>query len=545
MRNIKSILALLALLFSAMMSLPFLVPHLGFLALFGFVPMLLMEAVAEAHGVRRIFWWHYAAFVLWNAFTTFWVCNATIGGGVFAVAANAAQMSLIFGVYRLSKRHFKPALSLIFLAALWITWERLYFDAQISWPWLVLGNAFARDIRSIQWYEYTGTLGGSLWIWASNISLFLLLKSLMQGDFQQLNIKARAVSAASVAAVIVLPFVFSFHIWNSYEERSEGQMDVVIAQPDFDPYMKFQSLTQAQQDVVLTELIQKGLDNYVPGTPTLVLAPETFTSDVILGRVQEGYTWNKFLSFLSPYPDVNLLFGASTHEFFSTPEAPSVLAWKLNDGRWVESHNSALMMDRTGRTGIYHKSKLVVGVEMTPYPRVFTRLDDLLGHVMGRCIGQDEVSLLDAVSYDESGEIDQSVPVGCIICYESIYGEFCTEYVKKGAKVLTVITNDAWWGNTPGYRQHLSYAGLRAIETRRDIARCANTGISAFINQRGEITSASSWWEPEVLNGKVNLNSSETFFVRNGDIPGRICTFVALLLLLLLLSRIMLPNGRK
>lgn len=545
MRNIKSILALLALLFSVLMSAPFLVPHLGFLALIGLVPLLLMEAVADAHGVRRFFWWHYLAFVLWNAFTTFWVCNATVGGGIFAVLANAAQMSVIFEAYRYSKKRFRPALSLIFLAALWIAWERLYFDAQISWPWLVLGNAFARDIRCIQWYEYTGTLGGSLWVWASNIGVFMLVKALMQGDFQSLNVKARSASVGALAFIIAAPFIWSLSIWNSCEERSEGQMDVVIAQPDFDPYMKFQSLSQAQQDVVLLDLFTKGLKGHVSGSPSLLLAPETFTSDIVLGHIEEGYTWNKFRSFLADYPDANLLFGASTHQFFQPEENHSILAWQLRDGRWVESRNTGVIMDATGRTELYHKSKLVVGVELTPYPRFFTKIDDMLGHVMGRCIGQDERTMLNAVSYDAEGHIAQSIPIGCAICYESIYGEFCTEYVKAGAKVLTVITNDAWWGNTPGYRQHLSYASLRAIETRRDIARCANTGISAFINQKGEISCASAWWEPEVLNGKVNLNSEETFFVRNGDIPGRICTFVALLLILLCLTQTIMSKTKK
>ena len=96
---------------------------------------------------------------------------------------------------------------------------------------------------------------------------------------------------------------------------------------------------------------------------------------------------------------------------------------------------------------------------------------------------------------------------------------------------MTIITNDAWWGDTPGYRQHLSYASLRAIELRRDIARCGNTGISAFINQRGEILSQSGWWQRETLSGQVHLASGQTFFARCGDIAGRMCTLVFLLLL--------------
>ena len=102
---------------------------------------------------------------------------------------------------------------------------------------------------------------------------------------------------------------------------------------------------------------------------------------------------------------------------------------------------------------------------------------------------------------------------------------------------MTIITNDAWWGNTPGYRQHLSYASLRAIETRRAIARCANTGISAIISPSGEIVSKTQWWKPEVLEGKIPLRDDITFFVAHGDITGRVCTFLFVLLLLALIVR--------
>ena len=102
---------------------------------------------------------------------------------------------------------------------------------------------------------------------------------------------------------------------------------------------------------------------------------------------------------------------------------------------------------------------------------------------------------------------------------------------------MTIITNDAWWGDTPGYRQHLSYASLRAIETRRAIARCANTGISAIISPSGKILQPTPWWEPAEIKSQIPLRSDMTFFVRHGDIIGRICTFVFELLLLALIVR--------
>jgi apolipoprotein N-acyltransferase len=179
-----------------------------------------------------------------------------------------------------------------------------------------------------------------------------------------------------------------------------------------------------------------------------------------------------------------------------------------------------------------HKNKLVVIVEKTPYPALVCPIDDKLGGFIGRCIGQGDASLLNISTSD-----GKNIPIGCAVCYESVYGEYYTSYVRQGAKAMTIITNDAWWGDTPGYRQHLSYASLRAIETRRAIARCANTGISAIISPSGEILQPTPWWEPAVIKSQIPLRSDMTFFVRHGDITGRVCTFIFELLLLALLVR--------
>ena len=183
-KNRSVIMLALAALFVLLMSLPFLVEGCSWLALVGFVPLLCMERVASETGKKHFWWWHYGTFVAWNAVTTFWVCNATVGGGIFAILANALQMSLVFGLFRWVKRRMKGGGSVpyLFLAAAWIAWEKYYLTvAQISWPWLVLGNAFAGTSSLVQWYEFTGALGGSLGIWASTLSIFGLMVSLSDG----------------------------------------------------------------------------------------------------------------------------------------------------------------------------------------------------------------------------------------------------------------------------------------------------------------------------------------------------------------------------
>ena len=524
-------------LFAVLMSIPYIIPQTGLLALIGFVPLLCMDRIVTMLGRKKVWIYHYSAFVLWNAITTFWVCNATVGGGLFAIFANAFQMSLVFGLFRLSRKKFSGSLPYIFLAVAWIAWERFYFDAEISWPWLVLGNAFARTTWAIQWYEFTGALGGSLWVWACNLGIFGFMASLSDGSWACYNNKARIAAISAFTAIIAIPIISSAVIKGRYAgAMDEGEsLPVLIVQPNIDPYNKFQAMSQEQQNALLEGMVKDALKERKADStagPLLIVTPETFTSDIIVGQYDRSRTWRRFTTLLADYPNVNMLFGASSYDYIFAEKAPSHNARYLQDGLWVESHNSALMTDGTKRTEIFHKSKLVVAVEKTPYPAIFCKIDDLLGGVMGRCVGQEEISLLKVRSLD-----GQSIPVGCAVCYESVYGEYYCDYIRKGAKAMTIITNDAWWGNTPGYRQHLSYASLRAIETRRAIARCANTGISAIIAPDGEIIQPTPWWEPAVIENRIPLRDDITFFVAHGDICGRLCTFLFCLLLLSLAVR--------
>ena len=224
---------LLAALTVLLLSIPFLVPHCGWLALIGWVPLLCLEHIASQTGIRRLWPWHYGTFVLWNAATTFWVCNATLGGGLFAIFANALQMSLIFGLFRLSKKHFTGVVPYLFLALAWIAWERWYLtSAQISWPWLVLGNAFARSTGLVQWYEYTGTLGGSLWVWAVNLSVFGMMVNLSDGSWRHWNGKARAAAVIGLVALLVLcDFTVNLQVAVTTHLNQAGVIGKLILQP--------------------------------------------------------------------------------------------------------------------------------------------------------------------------------------------------------------------------------------------------------------------------------------------------------------------------
>lgn len=547
---------------SVLLSIPFLVPGTGPVMLVAFLPLLYLERRMTQEERPRFFLYAWLCFSAWNFITTFWVCNATMGGGIFTGFANAFKMALIFQFFHWSKKRLNGVLPYIFLAALWLAWEKIYFISPIPWPWLVLGNAFAGSIACVQWYEWTGTLGGSLWVWAFNLSLFGVLVARYGGAWPRFNRKAKAAMVTVLPLLLLLPIAVSLVLWSTTKEEGE-ELEVLISQPNFDPYEKFEFYTQAEQNAVLTHQIRENLpaadglklacDSASQDAPVLILAPETFTSSLWLEDIHDNATVHQFASLLEDYPYATLLMGASTYERIASKERPSATARPLREGLWYESHNSALSLNAgASRLDLYHKSRLVPATESTPFPAVLGRFDDeVLGGVMARCTGQKEPSLLYCYAPVElSAPVDSAaststltsasdIPLASVICYESIFGDYCREFVKLGAQLLCVITNDAWWGDTPGYRQHLDYSCLRAIEMRRDVARSANTGISAFINQRGEIVASTPWWTRAVLKGKVHLNTRETFFVRHGDIVGRAATFLFLLLLALWLVRLL------
>lgn len=550
--------ALLGLSSAILLSLGFLVPHCGLFSLIGFVPLLWMDKLADEHKTKHFFWWYYATFVLFNVFTTFWVCFATLIGGIVANLFNALFMSMGWALFRFFKHSFSRKhhtvrrtgpLPYIFLAVAWIAWERLYFAVDISWPWLTLGNSFARTTSLVQWYEITGTLGGSLWVWCCNLAIFGLLAAIRDGRWKsKFTNKARWAAIAATIILFVAPITASLVRYCSIETEDLTTSDdnktlpqylkVCALQPNMDPYLKFVSMSQDAQNDITIDLIRQGYDG--DGKPVLFLAPESLANDMVLNDVSYSPTLKKFRGEMATMPDANMIYGSSTYNFIHSPFAPSYTARPRGQNEWYEDYNSAVAIDGSDKFEIYHKSCLVVGTERMPYPKYFSKLERLLGgNIMGHCIGQDKVSLLhfiysDSTALTQSKLVQNSVPLGCAICYESIYPEYYAGYVKAGAKAMTIITNDAWWGDTPGYRQHLSYARLRAIETRRDIVRSANTGISAIINSRGDIVAKTGWWERTTLKGYVSLKSELTPFVKYGDVCGRLCTFIFFLLCLAL-----------
>jgi len=480
-------------------------PAAGFapLLFIAFIPLLLAEkkiCEQKKAGKRvRLFGYSYLAFVLFNLLTTWWVWFASPFGMMGAVLANALLMSFVFQVFHWTKLNTGKIFGSLSLLIYWGAFEHLHMDWDLSWPWLNLGNGFASWANMVQWYEYTGTLGGTVWIWTSNLMLTEILT--VPG-------KRNKPLVFLWTSLILIPVLISMKIHGSYTE-SHRPAEVVVVQPNIDPYNeKFSGNSDEQLTRMLTMAAGKS------STSTrIIVCPETALPDGIWS--EELYSHHQIgaiRQFLSQRPTTRFLAGLSYFKYFRPGEPLSETARPFRNGEAnYDAYNAAMQIDQTSNIQLHFKSKLVPGVEKMPFPELLGFLEDFaidLGGISGSLGVQEKPVVFRG----------DSIRIAPVICYESIYGDYIGEYVRDGANLICIMTNDGWWSNTPGYRQHCQYARLRAIEHRRSVARSANTGISCFIDQRGEIHDATGWWTSAVIRRELNLNDQLTFYSRYGNI---------------------------
>ena len=519
------------------------------LLLVAWVPYLIMERQLTQQNARkrRVFASTYLMLVLWNALTTWWVSYADLAAGIAAVVLNALLMCLPLMAFRQTKKRVGNRLGYLSLPVYWLAFEQLHLTWDITWPWLTLGNGFAAAPQWVQWYEYTGFLGGSAWVWAVNLLVFFALLQRLpllsfytrsETGFTEIALpttgKGILGSFVKIRTALLLlllaaglPIGISYAIGAAYHEKGPTA-EVVVVQPNFDPYLeKFAGLpTSISPDAQLTRMLDLSAQKLTPQT-RLVLWPETALEEVHQEQIVERYPdVQRIRAWLTQHPGVALLTGITTIGLYSSKDVASVTARHRDDLGYYDVYNSAAYFaSATAPIAFYHKSRLVPGVEKIP-----PVLAGILGSInLGGFVGSYGTQAERTVYVAPAGA--PALRVAPIICYEVIYGDFVSEYAHNGATLLGGITNDAWWHDSPGYRQLLRYGSLRCIETRRDLARAANTGFTGFLNQKGEIYQQEPAWVPTASRSLVHLNDEQTFYTRFGELLGHGTQWLAVLAL--------------
>jgi apolipoprotein N-acyltransferase len=481
----------------------------GLILLIAFVPFFLIENYVFENPKRftpnAFFIFILPGFVIFSIISLAWMRVASITGAICVIMGLSFLMSFTTWMAHIVRLRAGNLAGFISIITLWLTYEFISLNVNIISPWINLGNGLSKDILFIQWYEVTGTAGGSLWILSSNLFLtIILIKSLTKKRSNTFYIMIWL-------SIIIIPSAISIYRYYTIEQNYQKGSEVVIVQPNTDPYTeKFTIPFEDQLKKVITMANSKITDK-----TDWVITPETTIDDPANLDDLANDKYVKMIKVIAiQHPGINVVTGLVTYRLYPPMKDPPTVSARRIDasGLFYDHFNSAVQIDSGKSFGIYHKSKLVPGIEMqfsNGPGRFITRILPYLGGTKwGYGLQKDRI-------YFEHSAT--SMKIGPVICYESVFGKFVTEYVKKGAEALFIITNDGWWKNTNGYKQHLYFASLRAIETRRPVARAANTGVSCIIDIRGKRNVETVWWTKALIKGIIYPETRITTYVKYGD----------------------------
>lgn len=495
---------------------------------FAFVPLFMLHQKLKDRKRPHLSFWLYTciSIFVFNTGCTWWVWNASPSGCIMMLLANTLLLSAPFLAYSLTEKALPKVAPFAFIVY-YLGMEYFHFNWNAPWPWLTLGKGLAAFPAYIQWYEFTGEFGGSLLILTLNI---LVYQALQQSRLKQLW------KPGALALLMGLVSLYTSG-WHNFElQKGQKRLNCVVSQPNIDPYTE--KFTDGIHYISPEDQLRLAVEPAAPLLNTntdLLLFPETA---VVGANNEEFLNRQNLMEPLRSMTDSNklcIISGAETYAVYDTSNRPTETArYDSFSGVWFDYFNTALNIRQNEVAELYHKAKLVAGVEKMPFA-FLEKLSINLGGTSGS-LGSSREAL--------NFTLNNGVQVAPLICYESIFGDYTCDFVKKGAQVLAVITNDGWWGNSPGYTQHLLYGAIRCIETRREMLRSANTGISAKVDRFGNISHATGYRERTAFACSIIPRNKITLYVQYGNLIGKTASVLAVLLMLSTLVRLFL-NKRK
>jgi apolipoprotein N-acyltransferase len=509
----------------------------GLILLISFIPFFLIENYLfenkRKYTQNAFFIYIAPGFVIFSIIAIGWMRVASITGAVCVILGLSFSMAFTMWLAHIVRLKAGNIPGIISLITFWLSYEYITLNVNIISPWLNLGNGLSKDILFIQWYEYTGTSGGTLWILCLNLILTILLLKLLSGRSKI------GLLTMICLSVLIIPPVISITRYYTIKESENKPGEVIIVQPNTDPFTSKFTIPFEEQLKKVISLAETAASEKT----AWIITPETTVDDPVnLDDMDNNKYIRMIKALVAKYPKVSIVTGLVSYRTYpASPRPPTNSARKTDDsGIYYDHFNSAFKIDSGKKIEVYHKSKLVPGIEMqfsNGPGRFLARILPYLGGTKwGYGIQKERICFNNrALNYK----------IAPIICYESVFGSYVTEYVKNGAQALFIITNDGWWKNTDGYLQHLSYASLRAIETRRAVARSANTGISCIIDIKGNRTHESGWWSQAVIKGELRPESRMTFYSKHGDYLLHVSLFISVLILLIIFVAIPVRNKIK
>ncbi len=508
--------------------------NLYFCSFFGIAFIIYLTLSSKNY--RQVFYRNYLIFTFYQLITVSWLALSGLQrdadlflllGGTMTMVLHSLFLMVPSLIFFFVSRNIKikrfPNFTLLLFPILWTGFEYFHFLGELSFPWLTIGNAFTTQLHKIQFIEITGVLGLSFWVCTISIMLYYLFLEFRNKFGENGNSIFKKKKNVLIYFLILLiffaPDMYSV-LTNSKSKYTDfkkyGTVKAGIIQPNINPWIKWKENSR-----VLTEdyaQLIKEISGKNPGLD-LIIFPEAAVT-YYLADVMSESKYNILKNVVDSL-DIPVLIGAPDLIIYTdTLNAPED-ALKYNKLYKYSSYNSAILLEKNkDRSELqrYNKMKLVIASERIPYQEHLKFLKSFIKWGVGISsyeIGKDTTIF----------NLKNKYTFNTAICYESIYPEFFSEFVNKGGDFSVVITNDGWWGKLFGTYQHNQFSVLRAVENRRWIARCANTGISCFIDPYGNMLQETEIGEKVLLSGEIGINKEKTFYTQHGDLTGKLCMY--------------------
>lgn len=455
--------------------------------------------------------------LVFSLITIYWVGSWSSEADPYLMLAGVALllvypcvMLIPSTLFYLTKKVFPKFDAIWFFPLFWVTLEYLLTQTDLRFPWLLLGHGLAKFNLFIQGADIVGTNGLSLIAAYLNVLLFK--------SFFEKNSERKFRLKPLLIAVFIFLCMIIYGIYKTSTFRiSERKVRIGIVQPNLNPWDKWSTGNLSDLLNMYLTLSQKCVDEGAE----VILWPETALPVYAFGGTYPMVE-NSIYNFLDTN-NVSLLTGMPDIIYdLNQNNIPEDSKYSGPGNYYYRTYNAVLGLNPGSRSiQRYGKMKLVPLGERVPFVDQFAFLGDLLKWgvgITGWNIGKDTT-----VFKIKNEKID-TIKVGGLVCYESVDPVFVTAFVQKGAELITVVTNDSWYGKSSGPYQHKDFAMLRAVENRRSVVRCANGGVSCIINAKGNILAETEMFEKTTLVGEVPLQDEKTFYSENPLIVPILCS---------------------
>ena len=442
-------------------------------------------------------------------------------GGFLLFFINPVPFLIASSLYYFWRKYISSKTVLFVFPLFWLLYEYLYTVTDWSFPWLQMHNGMVKFTYFIQIADTIGGWGLTLLIVGTNVAFYYAFINYYS------NRRKFLASLSIGLLMILLPTIYGLIVISKgLDSEKSKTIKIGLVQPNIDPYDKW-----AELDYIKTvKMLLSSSRTLLQEKPDLILWPET-ALPIYYKSIGYSDARDSLQSFINTYP-VSLITGMPDfREYFEGDIMPPDVKVRKDMKRYYATYNAVYgMTNGSPDIQTYGKMKLVPFGERVPFVDEIPILGDWIKWGVGLSgwnVGRDTTIF----KFANSNKTD-SFKVGAVVCYESIYTGLVTSIASKGAQFLVVVTNDSWYGNTSGPYQHRDFGRLRAVETRRYFVRCANGGISCFINPFGQIEKQTAMYESTLLSGEVKLLDEQTFYSKHPMLFPYIAIFAGLVCLI-------------